>query len=247
MRHTGVNRAVLVAVAAALVAAPALAHPPAPVDQKGRAIRGKLHTWMHQAKVPLVRGRVQIRRIQCPLNRSFAGCVIFARPRTLYLSPNLFEPRRIFYHELGHLFDLHVMNGRERRRFKRILGIRRPGWFQGGLPPSEWFADGYASCAVRLRLGRAVRPTPYGYAAGRTQHARVCRLIRSAARPRGRPPKPPRNPPRVIEVEPPPPQETQPGGEGCTLIDQLLTGCKPPPPPAAPLPASTAFDRDPDA
>ena len=246
MRHIGVNRVVPGALAAALIATPAAAHPPAPVDQAGRAVRGKLHAWMHQAKVPLVRGRVQIRRVPCPPNPSFAGCVVFARPRTLYLSPNLFEPRRILYHELGHIFDLHVLNARERRRFKRILGIRRPGWFHGGLPPSEWFADGYASCAVRLRLRRAVKPTPYGYAATRGQHARVCRLIRAAARPRGRPRKPPRNPPRVIEVEPPPPQETQPGGGECTLIDQLLTGCTPPPP-AGPLFASAAFDRDPDA
>jgi hypothetical protein len=66
-RH-GLGRHVLVALAAMLAAAapPALAHPPAPVDEGGRAITGKLHTWMHQADVPLLRGQVQIRRAECP-------------------------------------------------------------------------------------------------------------------------------------------------------------------------------------
>lgn len=49
---------------------------------------------------------------------------------------------RLLYHELGHVFDLLVLNGRERRRFKRIAGIRRDDWFHGGLPPAEWFGDG---------------------------------------------------------------------------------------------------------
>jgi hypothetical protein len=236
MRHRGVTPLMLAVLAACMVAAAGHAHPPAPVDERGHPIRGKLHLWLHQAKVPLVRGRVQVRRVPCPLSPRLAGCVLFARPRTMYLSPNLYELRRIFYHELGHVFDLRVLNMRERRHFKRIVGIHRRGWFRGGLPPAEWFADGYASCAVRLRLRRRVRPTPYGYAATRGQHARVCRLIRAAAKPRGRPPQRPKNPPRVVEVEPPPPQETQPSQGGCTLVDQLLTGCKPPTPPA-PVPS----------
>jgi hypothetical protein len=246
MRHIGVNCAVLAAVAVALIAAPGLAHPPAPIDDRGRPVRGQVHTWMHQSKVPLLRGRVQVRWAPCPPNPRVAGCVLFARPRTIYLGPNRPEPRRTLLHEFGHLFDLHVLNHRERRRFKRIMAIRRSGWGRGRLPPAEWFADGYASCAVRLRLDRPVAATAYGYAPTRRQHARVCRLIRATAKPDRRPPEPPRNPPRVIETEPPPPQETQPGNGGCTLVDQLLTGCKPPPPPA-PLPASAAFDRDPDA
>jgi hypothetical protein len=237
MRHAGVSSVIVGALAAAAVAVPSSAHPPAPVDESGHAIRGKLHTWLHQAKVPLVRGRVQIRRVRCPLNTSLAGCVYTARPRTLYLSPGIHEPRRTFYHELGHVFDLRVLNARERRRFKRIVGIHRGGWFHDGLPPAEWFADGYASCAMRPRLHRRLRPTPYGYAATPRRHARVCRLIRAAARRHGRPPKRPDNPPRVIEVPPPPPQETQPGQGGCTMVDQLLTGCRPPaPPPPPPLP-----------
>ena len=231
------------AVLATCASLPASAHPPAPVDGLGHPIRGKVHTWFHQAKVPIVRGRVKVRMSPCPSHPAFVGCIFYARPRTLYIRPSAAGPRLILYHELGHIFDLHVLNGRERRRFKRIIGIHRSGWFGGGLPPSEWFADGYAACAVRLRLRRRGARTPYGYSPTRSQHARVCRLIRAAAKPRGRPPTPPRKPPPVVEVKPPPPEESQPGqGEDCTLVDELLTGCTPPPPPppAPPAPPVTA-------
>jgi hypothetical protein len=227
-RHPLAALVAVTLVGAVAGAGPAGAHPPAPVDELGRPIQGQIHKWMHRAKVPLVHGRIVIRRTLCPMGRVFAGCVFPAQPRVLYMRPALHEPRRILYHELGHTFDLLVLNQGERRRFKRIVGIRRHGWFRGGLPPAEWFADGYASCAVRLRLRRSVRPTPYGYSPSPRRHARVCALIRSAAKPRGRPPQPPSNPPPVIEVAPPPQQQTQPGQAGeCTLFDELTTGCEP--------------------
>ena len=247
----------LVALCLGLSALPAAAegHPPAPVDEGGRAIRGQLHTWLHQANVPLVRGRVQIRRTGCPGRPELVGCVFSARPRVMYLRPSgVRAPRLVFYHELGHVFDIRVLNSRERRRFKRIMGIRRGGWYGGALPPSEWFADAYAACADSLARWRGANATWYGYRPSRAQHLRTCALIRRAATPRGRPPQRPPDPPPVIEVEHPPPAQTQPsegrepgdgeGGNdgpgggtpvepsGCTLVDQLLTGCEPEPAPA---------------
>ena len=208
----GLGRAVAVALVAMLLAAPAvLGHPPAPVDEGGRAITGKIHRWLHQANVPLVRGRVQIRRSACPGNPLFVGCVFTARPRTLYLRHDVRAPRLVLYHELGHIFDIRVLNGRERRAFKRIAGIRARGWYAGALPPAEWFADAYSACAARLRLWRQARSSSYGYSPTRRQHMRACRLIRRAAAPRGRPPEPPSNPPPVIEVAPPPPAEQRAG------------------------------------
>jgi hypothetical protein len=166
-----------------------------------------------------------------------AGCVFSSRPRTLYLKTGLREPRRLLYHELGHVFDLRVLNRRERGAFKRIVGIRRSGWFRGGLPPAEWFADAYAGCALRQRLRRRAPATPYGYSPSPRQHSRACRLTATAAAPRGRPPQPPQNPPPVIEVEPPPENRPSSGeGETCNPVDELLTGCKPSGPFAAPLP-----------
>jgi hypothetical protein len=240
------NRCLLVGLATGLVvAASAPAHPPAPVDDRGRQITGRLHAWMHQAKVPLVRGRVRIRREACPGHPELAGCVFTLRARTFYMKPGVPDPRRLLYHELGHVFDFRVLNNRDRRRFKRILGIHSRGWMLGGLPPSEWFADGYAACAIRGRIHRRARPTEYGYAPTRRQHARVCRLIRAAVAPRSPGPRTPKDPPPVGEVAPPPAEETRPSdgqgeGEGeepsCNLVDQLLTGCTPGSPPPPPVP-----------
>ncbi|MEA2406932.1 MAG: hypothetical protein QOE69_1051 [Thermoleophilaceae bacterium] len=235
MRHSRVTGVVLTALAACAFAAPAHAKRTVFVDEHGRPIHGQLAKWARAAKVPLPGGRVQIRRAPCPSGLPVEGCVYTGRPRMVFLSPGLRQTRYVLLHELGHVFDLVVLNARERRHFKRILGIRRSGWFRGGLPPAEWFAEGYAACATRLRLQRASKPTVYGYAPTRRQHARVCRLIVAAAKPGGHRPKPPKNPPPVIEVQPPPPQETQPS-EGCTLFDQLLSGCTPPPAPSSPLP-----------
>ena len=231
--HRRETRAALAVLTALVVVAPALARTPVVVDQQGRLVRGHLHTWIGRAKVPLPSGRIQIRRVACPLNASLAGCVYTRRPRVVYMRPSLHEPRRILYHELGHVFDLTVLNNRERVRFKHIVGIRRAGWFNGALPPAEWFGDGYALCAMRLHLHGRPRATPYGYAPSPRAHARVCRLIRSAARPQGRRPKRPKHAPPVVEAQPPPPSQT--GHGGCTLVDQLVTGCTPPPPPPPPL------------
>jgi hypothetical protein len=226
----------VLAAAAFGFAAPALGRMPVVVDQHGQLVRGKVRAWILRAKVPLPGGRIELRRVACPVSPLLAGCVYTARPRIVYMRPGLHEPRRILYHELGHVFDLTVLNMRERARFKRIVGIHRAGWFHGALPPAEWFGDGYALCAMRTRLRGRPHPTPYGYAPSPRAHARVCRLIRSAAKPHGRPPKRPKNLPPVVEVAPPPPDQTSPGG--CTLVDQLLSGCAPaPPPPPAPPPS----------
>jgi hypothetical protein len=196
----------------ALVAGSAMsagAHPPAPVGRGGKPIHGKYHRWLHRAKVPLVRGRVQILVVACPGGPRFAGCVYTRRPRRIYLSPRARRPRFVLYHELGHLFDLKVLNQRERRRFKRILHLGRRAWFGRYPPPGERFADGYAACGL---YGRRRPPGGrlFTYRVSRRQHRAVCRLIVRAAAPRGRRPQRPRRPPPVIETEPPPPSSGQP-------------------------------------
>jgi hypothetical protein len=229
-------RVPLAVLTALVAAAPALARAPVVVDQQGRLVRGKLHAWIMRAKVPLPTGRIQVRRIPCPGNVALAACVYTARPRIVYMRPSVQGERRVFYHELGHVFDLTVLNMRDRARFKRIVGIRRSGWFHGALPPAEWFGDGYALCALHRRIRGSPPRTAYGYAPSPRAHARVCRLIRSAAKPHGGRPKRPKNPPPVVEVQPPPPGQTRSGG--CTLVDQLVSDCQPPATQAGPQPPS---------
>jgi hypothetical protein len=258
--HGRVRRVALAAVLACAgvvaVAGSAGSHPPAPFGPNGRPLGGAIHAWLHQAKVPLVRGRLRILIGSCPGAPAFVGCVFTKRPRTIYLSPSARRPRAVLYHELGHTFDLRVLRPRHRRAFKRIVGIRDRGWFTSSPPAAEWFADAYALCAERKRLREARAATPYGYRATPRRHRRACALIHEAAGPRGESrqpkpaPQPPSDAPPVAEPEQPPPSgppgsggppsgpyqppddgpppEEEPPGDGdCSLVEQLLTGCRP--------------------
>jgi hypothetical protein len=214
----GFALATLVALA---LAAPASAHPPAPVTLDKRPITGKLHGWLHRAKAPLVRGRVQIVLRACPHHPTLAACVFSSRPRRIYMRRRLPAARRVLYHELGHVFDLTVLNGPERRRFKRIMRMRRARWFGGRRMPAEWFADGYARCALGRRM---LAKSVYGYRPTRRQHRAVCRLIKRAARPRGSKPQRPSRPPPVLAPKPPPPPAEQPPQQ-CDWIEGLFGRC----------------------
>jgi hypothetical protein len=244
----------IVAIAAA--ATGASAHPPVPVGASGEPVAGAVHAWLHQAKVPLVRGRLQVLVTGCPGRPGYSGCVITSRPRRIYLSRRALEPRRVFLHELGHVFDLRVMRRAHRRAFMRIMHRRDARWYKGSRPPAEWFADGYELCARRKRIGRRPETTFYGYRPSPRQHRAVCELIERAGAPkRGRTkrrapaPQPPPTPPPVFHEPPsaaqPPPQQPPPpdGGGGdstpapspnpepppgtCDVVERLLTGCRP--------------------
>jgi hypothetical protein len=208
-----------------------------------------MHAWLHQAKAPLVDGRVHVLIGGCPGAPLFVGCIFTKRPRVIYLSPAARRPRAVLYHELGHTFDLRVLRPRDRKRFKRLVGIRTRGWFSSSPPAAEWFADAYTLCAERERLRRARPATPYGYRATPRRQRVICSLIRRAdnRHKRGgkrRKPRPPGDAPRVAEPHAPPPprapgEDGSPSGPyqppldaqpdyvlpGCDLIERLLTGC----------------------
>lgn len=209
-------RAVLAvtALVAVMLVPLAEAHPPAPIDKRGKPVYGKRHAWLHQSKMPLMRGRLRLISGACPGRPLFAGCVFTRRPRTLYVRPGARNPKSVLYHELGHTFDLLILRNRDRSAFKRALKLRGR-WFRGAVPPSELFAEAYALCArfgtrrpATSRLGwtRSV----YGYRPTRAQHRSVCRIIaRAGARSAPRP-QPPANAPPVIEQKPPQPPSQQP-------------------------------------
>jgi hypothetical protein len=221
--------ALLACLLALAPAAPAGAHPPNPVDEHGRPLGGSIHRWMHQARVPLVEGRVQFVLHGCPNRPWFAGCVFSRRPRRIYLRPGLRNARAVVYHELGHIFDFIVLNRRERRAFMRIMHLHHHRWYTGRQPAAEWFADGYSLCAMGRSI-RTARRTAYGYQPAPRQHAAVCRLIVRAAAPRGRRPQQPVAPPAVIEPpapppEPPPSPDPPSPPEDCSWLEGMLAGC----------------------
>jgi hypothetical protein len=210
-------------------AAAAVAHPPTAITGGGKELGGSWHRWLHQAKVPLVDGRIRLEFRACPRHPGFAACVFSRRPRRIYIKRGLNEPRRILYHELGHVFDFLVLNGSERRRFKRIVRLEGVSWYRGRPSPAEWFADAYSLCARRGEMrGKRPRRTAYAYLPSRGRHAAACRLIEQAADKGGAPPQaPPNPPPKVVDQPPlqaPPAHLPSDTPEDCSLLENVL-GC----------------------
>jgi hypothetical protein len=100
--------------------------------------------------MPTVTGRITVRLTGCPALPRAAGCVYRKRPRTIYLRRGLRRPGSVLLHELGHLFDLRVMNNGDRRRFRKVLGASKRRWWA----VAEQFAESYSFCA-RWPIGTA--------------------------------------------------------------------------------------------
>jgi hypothetical protein len=204
--------------AAAPVARPAARAVPALgavqlVARDGRALPGRWQAYADASLVPTVPGRVKVLLTGCPAMPRAAGCVYTRRPRVVYLRAGLRDPRGVLLHELGHLYDLRVLNQRDRRRFRRIMhrpaGVR---WWRGSRAPAEHFAEAYSWCARYASIVSIARYSSYGYRPTARQHHAICALIRRAAADRA-PSVPAVAPPLVTAPHalPPPPPSAEPG------------------------------------
>jgi hypothetical protein len=173
------------------------------VAPRGQRLPARWQAWAAASLVPTVRGRVTVRLTGCPHVPRAAGCVYTKQPRVIYLAPRLASARGVLLHELGHVFDLAVLNDRDRARFRTIM--QRPAWqwWTGTTPLAEWFAEGYSWCARYAPTAVAASDALYRYRPTTTQYHRVCALIRSAAA-HNRTPAPAQAPP-VITGDPAPP------------------------------------------
>src|SRR4051794_32411749 len=125
--------ALLAALAAVAAAVPAAQARPAPrlIDRHGKQIRGRPAKWLQQSHMPLVGGRIRLIIGNCPHRPTFAGCVYSRNPRRLYLNMHSKNPKSVLYHELGHTFDFELLRRSDRKRFKRVMHLKKPGWFAG--------------------------------------------------------------------------------------------------------------------
>jgi hypothetical protein len=240
---TGRQASVFIVALALLasLAPPAAQARPAPrlIDRRGKQIHGRPAKWLQQSRMPLVGGRIRLIIGSCPHRPTFAGCVPARNPRRLYLNMRSKNPKSVLYHELGHTFDFELLRRTDRKKFKRVMHIKRPGWFAGSAPPSELFGEAYAFCS---RFGSR-RPSAkykswthsiYGYWPSRRQWKANCTIIKRAGAPKrqkAKPkPQPPKNPPPVIEEKRPQDPSQQPAG-----------GLLPAPPAPLPLPGTLGF------
>jgi hypothetical protein len=203
------------------------------VNRAGRPLSGHWQGWVAKSLVPIVPGRIKISLRGCPAHPKAVGCIYSTRLSTVYLDRRRAVLPATLYHELGHLYDWRVLSNRDRRRFKRLIGKARQGWFTGQRPPAEQFAEAYSFCA-RYRRIRSIRAyATYGYDPSPREHLAACRLIAAASKPHSAPPQPPPNPPPTIADPQPPPD--QPPSDPDTQPDSPPPS-QPPAPGLPPLP-----------
>jgi hypothetical protein len=224
---------VSVVLATGVSAAPAQADTTL-VNRAGRPLPPQWQRWVAKSLVPIVPGRVKVSLRGCPAHPKAVGCVYSNRLSTLYLDRRRAALPATLYHELGHLYDWRVLSNADRRRFKRLIGRPRQGWFKGQGEPAEQFAEAYSFCA-RYRRIRSIRAyATYGYDPSPAEHRAACRLITAASKPHGHRPEPPPNPPPTIADPTPPPQ--QPPNDPNTQPDSPVPGPVPGLPPLPPVP-----------
>ena len=206
------------------------------VTPRGNALRGPWQRYADRALVPTVHGRVRVRVQRCPARPASAGCVYTKRPRTIFVRPGLRDPRGVLLHELGHVYDLTVMNNRDRGAFRRIMRRSKAKWWRGSEPLAEQFAEAYSWCARYARIVSIARYSSYDYRPTARQHKRICKLVRSAAGDRRAAAKPPALPVVTRPHDPPPPPPSS--APGTVPGDpQRDPGAKPTPTPTStPLP-----------
>lgn len=170
---------------------------------------GSWQRWARASLMPTVSGRVTLKLTGCPALPRAAGCVYRKRPRTIYMRAGLRRPRSVLLHEMGHLFDLRVMNNRDRGHFRTVMRARKRAWWSGRIPLAEQFAEAYSFCGRYRTIVSIARYSNYHYRPTRKQHAKVCALIVRAADDRHRAAPPP-HPPVVTRSDPSPPPQPPP-------------------------------------
>jgi hypothetical protein len=210
------------------------------VAPRGRPLGGRWQAWADASLVPTVRGRVTVRLTGCPHLPRAAGCVYTKQPRVVYLKRGVASARGVLMHELGHVFDLVVLNDRDRDRFQTIMHRPAWHWWSGSTPLAEWFAEGYSWCARYSRMASVARYAIYHYRPTSTQYSRVCALIRSAAA-HNRAGAPPAQAPPVVTGDPAPRRSPRPPrrrSRRCRSRRSAFRRPRPPPTPTA-TPEST--------
>jgi hypothetical protein len=176
----GVKRTAFICVLlVGILAAPAGAAPTTLRSTGGDSLQ-RFQAWVDAAKVPTPRGDVTVVLTSCPTGPSWSAACAFSHGRIIHLGPNG-RGRHVLLHEIGHVFDAHVLTDADRARFRRLVGAGSGPWLRpgGGDSPGEQFAEAYAFCATTTSL-RQTRYGMYGYDATPARHRAACAVIRRA-------------------------------------------------------------------
>lgn len=135
--------------------------------------------WNEASLVPVPERAITVHEEPCPWTEMAVACAL-PHSAEVWLPE---RRRRIYFHEVGHVYDYDHLNGRERRRLRVALGLPREPWWDDDAPTpnAEVFATAYSVCALRRRVAsRTLVEYEYGYRPAPWRHRKVCRLIRGS-------------------------------------------------------------------
>lgn len=178
------------------------------VGANGEPVPGPYQGWADRAKVPTYQGRVKL-IMDDACGSEGQGCAdVWASPPEIHL--NCSDPsqdagfergytcRRALLHELGHVYDLLVLDDSRRARFAALFHRPEHPWCLGPIgdqtdggddsncsvrgpharPLDEWFAEAYRLCAIHPKGHLQDEFHVYQYEPTRRQHLATCRIIR---------------------------------------------------------------------
>lgn len=140
--------------------------------------------WLDEAMVPTPDAEITVHETPCPSEAPWGGTAPCAQGTEIWLPPTR-HPHRLFFHEVGHVFDTVELDDDERAAFLALIDEVGSPWMVGPDAPGEQFAEAYQWCArfealPRARDRRGTWSFNYGYWPGPRLHLRVCALIRSS-------------------------------------------------------------------
>lgn len=128
--------------------------------------------WAEHSKMPLPRTKVKLIESVCPGPIAMPGCAIHTKIPTIYVSGNVHERKRVFFHELGHVVHMTEFNKNDTKRVKTLLNYD-PMY-------EEVIAEAYYVCSVG-----EPRQLYINYPVEKQKVATICQIIRTAiARPK---------------------------------------------------------------
>lgn len=151
--------------------------------------------WADEAKMPTPNVPVQIIEMSgtdpawpCKTEYGYEpeACVLSLTGEIFLDTARLVQPRRVVYHELGHIFDARALTDADRERFATLIEFPAEPWLSSAYhgTAGEIFAEAYAECAsVGARIGtfNGMIVPPHRLI-GKRLHFQLCTLIERAAR-----------------------------------------------------------------
>jgi hypothetical protein len=162
-------RAGIVVAATLAVAAPAGATPLTTAESS------QFQQWADGSLMPTPSRRIQLQLTGCVSLTGSWSCALSTG--VISIAPRDAGDRGVFLHELGHMVDFFMARPRDRRAYRRIIGLRPSmRWRSQPVGGQELWATSWSLCA-RYAVLPDDYTTQYGFRPSDAIHQASCRLF----------------------------------------------------------------------